>query len=152
MGRQGHSAVKTPALVVPRPMAAVSSKLASVQLRLSMPWSKSSPRPLEVPVRLACLPSTLSIVWYAKRPKAKLKYSHEGPYTVTMSFVSNETALDALGSFEGLTGPTRSGMNINKRPTLATIKENPIRVTMLGATHSGRNSTKAFHYRLNLSI
>lgn len=80
MGKHGTSAVKTPAGVVPRPMAAVSRRLARVQLRESIPWSKSSPSPLEVPVLRACLPSTLSIVWYMKRPKAKLKYSHAGPY------------------------------------------------------------------------
>lgn len=79
MARQGQRAVKTPDLEVPSAMAAVSSRLARVQFKESMPWSNSSPSPLEVPVRLACLPSTLSMVWYMKRPKAKLRYSHDGP-------------------------------------------------------------------------
>lgn len=79
MARQGQRAVKMPAFDVPKPMAAVSSKLARVQLRESIPWSNSSPRPLDVPVLRACLPSTLSMVWYINRPNAKLKYSHVGP-------------------------------------------------------------------------
>ena len=37
MARQGHKAVNMPAFDVPKPMAAVSSRLASVQLRESMP-------------------------------------------------------------------------------------------------------------------
>jgi hypothetical protein len=80
MGSTGISAVKAPILVEPYPTAAVSKRLASVQLRESMPWlfyislgigalgyvtySKSSPSGLDVPVRRACLPSTLSIVEY----------------------------------------------------------------------------------------
>lgn len=85
MGRHGIRAVKTPEGEVPSPIAAVSSKLARVQFSESMPWSKSSPKPLEVPVLLACFPSTLSIVWYMKRPNAKLKYSHDGPCTISPS-------------------------------------------------------------------
>jgi hypothetical protein len=88
MGRTGISAVKAPILVEPYPTAAVSNRLASVQLRESMPWlfhislgtgalgyvtySKSSPSGLDVPVRRACLPSTLSMVEYIHMPKAKL--------------------------------------------------------------------------------
>jgi len=72
MGRHGMRAVKIPAFDVPSPIAAVSHKLASVQLSESIPWSKSSPRPLDVPVLRACLPSTLSIVEYIQSPKAKL--------------------------------------------------------------------------------
>jgi hypothetical protein len=83
--------VKTPAGVGPSPIAAVSHKLANVQFRESIPWlqnmklalslpfvaksptySKSSPRPLDVPVLLACLPSILSIVEYIHNPNAKL--------------------------------------------------------------------------------
>src|SRR4051812_45060025 len=85
MGRQGQRAVKTPAGEVPRPIAAVSSKLARVQLRESIPWSKSSPSPLEVPVLLACFPSKLSRVWYMNSPNAKLKYNHDGPYFAKLS-------------------------------------------------------------------
>lgn len=73
MGRQGHKAVKTPDLEVPRAIAAVSNKLPRVQFKESIPWSNSSPRPLEVPVRLACFPSMLSMVWYINKPKAKLR-------------------------------------------------------------------------------
>jgi hypothetical protein len=72
IGRQGIKAVNIPALDVPKPIAAVSHKLAKVQFRESIPWSKSSPRPLDVPVLRACLPSTLSIVEYIHRPNAKL--------------------------------------------------------------------------------
>jgi hypothetical protein len=81
MGSTGISAVKAPILVEPYPSAAVSSRLARVQFRESMPWlfrvslgagvwglyvtySKSSPSGLDVPVRRACLPSTLSMVEY----------------------------------------------------------------------------------------
>lgn len=38
MGRTGTRAVKAPILVEPYPTAAVSRRLASVQLRESMPW------------------------------------------------------------------------------------------------------------------
>jgi hypothetical protein len=72
IGRHGIRAVKIPDLDVPSPIAAVSHKLARVQFRESMPWSNNSPRPLDVPVLRACFPSTLSIVEYIHRPKAKL--------------------------------------------------------------------------------
>jgi len=72
MGRQGTRAVNMADFEFPSPMAAVSRRLASVQFRESMPWSKSSPSGLEVPVLRACLPSMLSIVEYAQRPRAKL--------------------------------------------------------------------------------
>lgn len=62
MGTQGTRAVNMAALELPRPMAAVSRREARVQFKESMPWSKSSPRGLEVPVRRACLPSMLSMV------------------------------------------------------------------------------------------
>ena len=45
-----------------------------------------------------------------------------------------------------LTGPTRSGMKITKRPTFVRMKKNPMRVTMFGASHNGNSSTNAFHY------
>jgi hypothetical protein len=79
--------VKAPILVEPYPTAAVSSKLARVQFKESMPWlshislgywriwavtySKSSPRGLDVPVRRACFPSTLSMVEYLQAPLAQ---------------------------------------------------------------------------------
>lgn len=37
-------------------------------------------------------------------------------------------------------------MYIAKRPTLAMIKKNPIKVTMFGASHNGINLTNQFHY------
>lgn len=81
MGRTGTSAVNAPIFPCPYPTAAVSKRLANVQFSESIPWlravsyagvslsrdvaySKSSPRGLDVPVRRACLPSTLSIVEY----------------------------------------------------------------------------------------
>jgi hypothetical protein len=36
-------------------------------------------------------------------------------------------------------------MNISSRPIFAKMKPKPIRVTIFGASHSGRSSTKAFH-------
>lgn len=45
-----------------------------------------------------------------------------------------------------LTGPSRSGMKISIKKTLPTIHMNPRRVTMFGAIHIGKSSTKAFHY------
>ena len=42
MGSTGTRAVKAPILVEPYPTAAVSKRLASVQLRESMPWLHSS--------------------------------------------------------------------------------------------------------------
>lgn len=45
------------------------------------------------------------------------------------------------------TGPTRSGMTMTSRATFAKMKQNPRRVTMFGASHSGKSSTKAFHYQ-----
>ncbi|KAI7360279.1 hypothetical protein KC320_g115 [Hortaea werneckii] len=62
IGKVGISAVRAPIFVAPKAMADVSRSEASVQFRLSMPWSKSSPRPEEVPVRRACFPSMLSMV------------------------------------------------------------------------------------------
>lgn len=44
-----------------------------------------------------------------------------------------------------LTGPTRSGMKMTNSATLTKMKKNPIRVTMFGASHNGKSSTKAFH-------
>lgn len=38
IGRQGIKAVKTPFGDEPKPMAAVSQRLASVQFRESIPW------------------------------------------------------------------------------------------------------------------
>ena len=76
------SAVNAPILVEPYPTAAVSRRLARVQFNESMPWlqiyqfrkdgalgfhvtySNSSPSGLDVPVRRACFPSTLSMVEY----------------------------------------------------------------------------------------
>lgn len=43
------------------------------------------------------------------------------------------------------TGPTRSGMNSKSSPMFPSMKKNPMRVTIFGASHSGRNSTHAFH-------
>ncbi len=42
IGKQGTNAVKIPAFEVPSPIAAVSSRLASVQLSESMPWLSST--------------------------------------------------------------------------------------------------------------
>ena len=111
MGKTGTSAVNAPILPCPYPTAAVSNRLAKVQFSESMPWleaisyvygalgyivtySNSSPSGLDVPVRRACLPSTLSMVEYLNEvsvnredrnshtyihmPKAKLKYTHDG--------------------------------------------------------------------------
>ena len=72
MGRTGTSAVKAPISPLPYPTAAASNKLANVQFSESMPWSNSSPSGLDVPVRRACFPSTLSMVEYIHIPKAKL--------------------------------------------------------------------------------
>lgn len=44
-----------------------------------------------------------------------------------------------------LTGPTKSGIAIATKATLARIKKNPSKVTILGASHMGKSSTKAFH-------
>lgn len=44
------------------------------------------------------------------------------------------------------TGPTKSGMKISKSITLARMQKKPRRVTMLGASHNGRSSTKPFHW------
>lgn len=40
-------------------------------------------------------------------------------------------------------------MKMAHKPTLPRMKKNPSRVTMLGASHSGKNSTKVFHYSKN---
>ena len=44
------------------------------------------------------------------------------------------------------TGPTRSGIQIAQKATFIRMKQKPKRVTMLGAIHSGRRLTEAFHY------
>ena len=44
-----------------------------------------------------------------------------------------------------LTGPSMSGITRQIKNTLPIIKKKPRRVTMLGASHIGRSSTKAFH-------
>lgn len=41
MGRHGTMAVKAPVLVEPSPIAAVSSRLPSVQLSESIPWLRA---------------------------------------------------------------------------------------------------------------
>jgi hypothetical protein len=38
-----------------------------------------------------------------------------------------------------------SGTTISSRMTLPIMKQNPMRVTMFGASHLGRNSTIPFH-------
>ena len=50
------------------------------RIGLHVTYSNSSPSGLDVPVRRACLPSTLSMVEYIHMPKAKLKYTHDGAY------------------------------------------------------------------------
>ena len=49
-----------------------------------------------------------------------------------------------------LTGPTKSGINITKHITLLRMKKNPNSVTIFGANHIGRSSTKAFHYMFSV--
>jgi len=72
-------------------MAEVSRREASVQLSESIPWlsmlaygaldleftpySKSSPKPDDVPVLLACFPSMLSIVEYLQVVSAETRTS-----------------------------------------------------------------------------
>lgn len=43
------------------------------------------------------------------------------------------------------TGPTKSGTNKASSPTLPRMKKKPIRVTMFGASHTGRSSAAQFH-------
>jgi len=44
------------------------------------------------------------------------------------------------------TVPTRFGSNTSSRTTFPMMKKKPSSVTMFGASHSGSNSTTAFHY------
>ena len=48
-----------------------------------------------------------------------------------------------------LTGPTRSGTIQPHNATFPSMKKKPMSVTMFGASHSGNNSTKAFHYGID---
>lgn len=178
---QGINAVKEPNFVLPSPMAAASSKPARVQFNESIPWllnqsavrprkirvvstdSKSSPNGLDVPVRLACFPSTLSKVEYLGRDSqrwvilAPANGTDEHPDTYgeaiaqpgwTLRLNACPSALLSSSSEELMTptGPTRSGTYISMRITLPTMNKNPNRVTIFGASHSGRNSTNAFHW------
>lgn len=52
----------------------LNKKKRRTQKSLS-PWSKSSPKGPDVPVRLACLPSIASRLWYIHIPIAKLPLS-----------------------------------------------------------------------------
>jgi hypothetical protein len=64
-----------------------------------------------------------------------------GPATRISVFVSH---MGYLGVER--TGPTKSGIQITRQITFERMKKNPSKVTMLGASHSGRSSTNAFHY------
>jgi hypothetical protein len=44
------------------------------------------------------------------------------------------------------TGPIKSGIQIAQKATFIKMQQKPSRVTMLGAIHSGRRLTEAFHY------
>lgn len=46
---------------------------------------------------------------------------------------------------EGHTVPRRSASNISHSATFPMMKKKPISVTIFGASHSGKNSTHAFH-------
>jgi hypothetical protein len=50
------------------------------------------------------------------------------------------------------TGPTKSGMNITRKATFVRIKQNPISVTIFGASHNGSSSTKPFHYNTRQDV
>lgn len=50
----------------------------TVVLMASHPWSNISPSALLMPVRLACLPSMASMLWYANSPAAQLAYTQRG--------------------------------------------------------------------------
>lgn len=43
------------------------------------------------------------------------------------------------------TGPTKSGTNSTNSPTLAKMKKKPIKVTILGASHTGNKRAAQFH-------
>ncbi len=62
----------------PRDTAQAVAMVTKTVLRLSQPWSNSSPSGLCEPVRRACLPSMASSVWYANRPRAQANVGHAG--------------------------------------------------------------------------
>ncbi len=76
MGRHGIIAVKAPVFDGPRPMAAVSSRLASVQFNESMPWLScglvhvNDRKGLEEPTQTARQVHSMCLfVWPASRPR-----------------------------------------------------------------------------------
>jgi hypothetical protein len=137
--------------------------------------SKSSPSPLDVPVRLACFPSTLSNVEYLDscqldkfgglnyidpcrrngcRKSKRIVHIHPHPKGKAIvkpcwSLNTGNSLAERLNNETGKahTGPIKSGMKITTNATFATTNRNPSRVTILGANHNGNSSTKAFHFQ-----
>lgn len=71
-------------------------------------------------------------------------------YNITKTGPAQRVMSHAKNVFRGvqpLTGPTRSGMNSSRNPTFAKMKKKPRSVTMFGASHKGKSSTNAFHFK-----
>jgi hypothetical protein len=127
-------------------------------------YSNSSPSPLDVPVRRACFPSTLSMVEYLRPTCFSIKLlrievvlltstTQMQSYSIPTKDPRIETR--AISSFlyreepkkaRGNTGPTRSGIKSDTKRTLMRINMKPSSVTIFGASHNGRSWTKPFHY------
>ena len=76
---------------------------------------------------------------YIQIPAAKLQNSQEG------AFQWNQKHVQLLMQYPKHTDPVRPGSYSTKSPTFPRMKKKPNKVTILGASHSGRNSTQAFH-------
>lgn len=134
-----------------------SISLGSWRVGLHITYSKSSPSGLDVPVRRACFPSTLSMVEYLQNQLARASHELSGSFTSTCrtrscSIPMRVPALQSASSYTPissrkyrLTGPTRSGMYSSSSTTFPNMKKNPSNVTRFGAIHNGRSSTKPFH-------
>lgn len=97
------------------------------------------------PVRLRCLSASLAChrrcPWWSTSTSQPQSYSR--PMTAPRECQLHP---ETLFLEDMLTGPTRSGTRRPRRPTLNNMQKKPIKVTIFGASHSGNNSTKAFHY------
>jgi hypothetical protein len=125
-------------------------------------YSNSSPKPLEVPVRRACLPSTLSMVEYlryihfrtgglGRTPSSRTSIAQRQSCSIPMKDPTcREPGISVLPqqtrNYSRRTGPTRSGIKMDTNDTLTRINMKPSSVTIFGASHNGSSLTKPFHY------